>query len=89
MQIGVGFCMANQAFKGKVKGIFEKAIPGAFVDVSDGYRDNVHIVIVSRQFDGLTEREKDEYLWSIVRPVLSTETGRISLLLGYSPDQLK
>ena len=81
--------MANQAFKDKIKRIFEEAIPGAFIDVSDGYRDNVHIVIVSRRFDGLTEREKDDYLWSIVRLALLTEAERISLLLGYSPDELK
>ena len=78
--------MATQAFKDKVKGIFEEALPGAFVDVSDGYRDNVHVVIVTRRFDGLTERQKDEYLWSIVQPALEAEAGRISLLLGYSPD---
>jgi hypothetical protein len=81
--------MADQTFKDRVKQIFEEAIPRAFVDVSDGYRDNVHVVIVSRRFDGLTEREKDDYLWSIVRPALLTEAERISLLLGYSPDELK
>jgi len=81
--------MADQAFKDKVKQTFEKAIPRAFVDISDGYRDNVHVVIVSRPFDGMTEREKDDYLWSIARPALLTEAERISLLLGYSPDQLK
>ena len=81
--------MADQEFKNHVKQVFEKSLPGAFIDVSDGYRDNVHIVLVSRQFDGMPEREKDEYLWSIVRPALSTDAGRISLLLGYSPDQLK
>jgi len=81
--------MADQGVKDKVKQVFEKALPGAFIDVSDGYRDNIHIVIVSRQFDGMTEREKDDYLWSIARPALLTEAERISLLLGYSPDQLK
>jgi hypothetical protein len=81
--------MATQAVKDTIKRVFEKAIPEAFVDVSDGYRDNVHVVIVSRRFDELTEREKEEYLWDIVRPTLPKEAERISLLLGYSPDELK
>ena len=36
------------------------------VDVSDGFRDNVHIVVVSRKFTGKSEKEKQEMLWSII-----------------------
>ena len=43
--------MAEKTFKEKVKKVFKQEFPEDTVDVSDGYRDNVHVVIVSRKLD--------------------------------------
>jgi uncharacterized membrane protein len=45
--------MADLAFKEKVQQVFKREFPDDTVDVSDGYHDNVHVVIVSRKLDGL------------------------------------
>ena len=61
------------------------------VDVSDGFRDNVHVIVVSRKFDNMREKEKEDFLWGAIDRIgLSEEEKvRISLVLPYSPDELK
>jgi len=81
--------MAEQAFKEKVKRVFKQEFPEDTVDISDGYHDNVHVVIVSRKLDGLGERVKHELLWKIAQQGLGESATRISLLIGYSPAELK
>ena len=61
-----------------------------FVDVSDGDDDDVHVVVVSRKFDGKRMKEKNDLIWSIlVRNLQPEEWGRISLSIGASPEQIK
>ena len=81
--------MAEQEFKDKVKQMFKHHFPEYTVDVSDGYSDNVHVVIVSRKLDGLREKEKVAFLFDIAQRSLGDNATRISLLLGYSPAELK
>ena len=81
--------MAEQVFKELVTQVFKAGFPKDYVDVSDGYHDNVHVVVVSRKLDGLMEGEKLELLWDIAENGLDGDVMRISLLLGYSPDELK
>lgn len=81
--------MAEQVFKEKVRKVFKQEFSEDTVDVSDGYLDNVHVVIVSRKLDGLREREKHEFLWKIAQQGLGENATRISLLIGYSPAELK
>jgi stress-induced morphogen len=69
--------------------VFEAAYPEGYVDVSKGYRRNVHVVVVSRAFDGMTEREKHDAVWDLARERFGKDTQRISILLAYSPDELK
>jgi hypothetical protein len=81
--------MANETFKNKVTGVFRAAFPDGYVDVSEGYHGRLHVLVVSRDFDGLTEREKQARLWEVARQGLAEETPEISLLIGYSPEELK
>lgn len=61
------------------------------MDVSDGYQENVHIVVVSRKFTGLSEKEKQEMLWGVIdnSDLADAEKLSISLLVPYSPGDLK
>ncbi|MEW6367101.1 MAG: hypothetical protein AB1714_20925 [Acidobacteriota bacterium] len=73
---------------------FPKALPPdeALVDISDGYKDNIHVMVISRQFDKIkNERAKQELLWAIIdRAGLDDEEKLlISLVLPVSPAEIK
>ena len=60
------------------------------VDVSDGSDDYIHLVIVSRKFDGLRLKEKNNLIWSqLMKNLAPEEWGNISLSVGLSPEELK
>ena len=40
--------------------------PHDTVDVSSGHHDNIHVVVVSRKFDNMSEKRKQEYLWELI-----------------------
>ena len=64
--------------------------PDDLVDVSDGPDDSIHLVIVSRKFDGHRMKEKNDLIWSVlVKKLLSEEWGKVSLSVGASPDEIK
>ncbi|WP_435020960.1 hypothetical protein TA3x_002113 [Tundrisphaera sp. TA3] len=64
--------------------------PADLVDVSDGYDDNVHVVIVSRKFDGKRIKEKNDLIWDILSGHLPPDDwGHVTLSIGVSPEDLK
>jgi stress-induced morphogen len=65
--------------------------PDDLVDVSDGSDDDsVHVVIVSRKFDGHRMKEKNDLIWSVlVKELRAEEWGKISLSVGTSPEEIK
>lgn len=84
---------ANLALKTKIEEILRAQFPqpGETVDVSDGSGDNIHVVVVSRQFDNMREKSKQDLLWGTIdRSVLNdADKVKISMILPYSPDDLK
>jgi len=79
----------------EVKRILEEAFrqefPNDTVDVSDGYKENIHVMVVSRRFDTMNERQKQEMMWEIVDGTVLTkaEKSLISLLYPVSPAEIK
>lgn len=79
----------------QIKQIVEKALRREFptdtVDISDGYKDNIHVLVVSRKFDPLDERRQGEMLWTLIDATELTpdEKGLLSLVLAVSPALLK
>lgn len=64
--------------------------PSDLVDVSDGLDDNIHVVVVSRKFDGQRLREKNDLIWSILtRELKPEEWGQVTLSVGVSPEEIK
>jgi hypothetical protein len=60
------------------------------VDVSDGPEYGIHLVIVSRKFDGHRMKEKNELIWSLlVKNLTQEEWGKVSLSIGASPEEIK
>ena len=57
---------------------------------SDGPDDSIHVVIVSRKFDGRRMKEKNDLIWSVLVQNLSPEEwGKVSLSVGASPEEIK
>ena len=79
----------------QVKAILEKAFRAEFptdtVDISDGYKENIHVLIVSRSFDSMNEQEKQDRLWSIIdgTDLDPAEKQLVSLTLALSPAEIK
>ncbi len=70
---------------------FRIQFPNDTVDLSDGYQDNIHVLVVSRRFDDMPEKEKQDILWNVIDSVNLTdeEKGLISLVYPVSPAEVK
>ena len=70
---------------------FRKEFPRDTVDISDGYMDNIHVLVVSRRFDTMDETTKQDMLWTLINGSGLTESERslISLVLPLSPAEIK
>jgi stress-induced morphogen len=85
--------MADAQVKQKVRDVLRGGYfkdPDDLVDVSDGPDDSIHVVIVSRKFDGRRMKEKNDLIWSVlVQKLLPEEWGKVSLSVGASPEEIK
>jgi hypothetical protein len=85
--------MADASLKDKIGTVLKKGYfkdPDDLVDVSDGLDDNVHLVIVSRKFDGRRMQEKEDLIWSqLIEKLSPDEWGKVSLSIGVSPEEIK
>jgi stress-induced morphogen len=85
--------MADTQLKKKIRDALRGAYfkdPDDLVDVSDGPDDSIHVVIVSRKFDGRRMKEKNDLIWSVlVQDLRPEEWGKVSLSVGASPEEIK
>jgi len=75
----------------KIQELLKPEFPDSLVDVSpSGIRDNIHVKVVSRRFDGMRDHERQDFLWSLIDTSdLSQEQKlQISLILPLSPADL-
>ena len=85
--------MAALQLKEKIRDVLKHAYfkdADDLVDVSDGPDDSIHVVIVSRKFDGQRLKEKHDLIWAQLGQKLTPdEWGRVSLSIGVSPEEIK
>ena len=76
-------------FKRDLSERLKHEFPDGFVEVRDSGAalDKIRIVVVSHAFDGLTEPEKQEKVWSVVGS-LGDGATRVLRIMPYSPDEL-
>ena len=61
-----------------------------FVDVSDGAGDFIHVVVVSRKFNGHTMIDRSDIIWNeLLKHLSDEEWGHVSLLVGAIPEEIK
>ena len=70
---------------------FRRRFPDDTVDVSDGFEENIHVLVVSRKFDMMNERTKQDLMWEIIddTDLSDEEKGLISLAYPISVAQIK
>lgn len=61
-----------------------------FVDVSDGAVDLIHVVVVSRKFNGHTMIDRSDIIWDeLLKHLSDEEWGYVSLLIGATPEEVR
>jgi len=82
---------ADRTLMDKIHAALKKEFPADTVDVSPGYGDNVHVVVMSRKFDNMSEQQKQDYVWGLINAsgLTAEQKIRISLLLPLSPAEVK
>ena len=85
--------MADDSLKKEIRGILKKVYfndPDDLVWVSDGSEDEIDVVIFSHKFNGKRMKEKHDMIWSLLTQNLTPEQwGKISLLVGRTPEEIK
>jgi stress-induced morphogen len=83
--------MADAQLKSKIhdtlkQGYFSGADDVVDVSDSDASDEFVHVVIVSRKFEGRRLKEKSDLIWSeLVQRLSPEEWGHVTLSIGVSP----
>lgn len=82
---------SRSRIKQTIERAFRAEFPTDTVDISDGYRDNIHILIVSRRFDAMSEADKRDMMWTIIdeTDLTDAEKSLISLVMPVSPAEIK
>ena len=62
--------------------------PNVAVHTDEGEHGGIFVKVVSDQFDGLNEREKQDRIWNILRERLGFESEAIALVLAVGLDQI-
>lgn len=82
--------VTKNSLQQRVFDALKKRFPEETVDVSTENDGQLHVVVVSRHFDGMTPLESQDYLDGILQKALSRDDwSRITLLIGVSPDRVK
>ncbi len=72
----------------RVEAVLRAVFPQDTIETRPGYNGRVHVVVVSNQFNGRREVEKQQILWDILRDRLGEEVQVVSLALPYGTDEL-
>jgi len=71
-----------------VKRVLRQEFPQDTISTSEGYNGRVQVKIVSERFNNMTERQKQDFIWDLLRNHLPTDVHGISFVLAYGTDEL-
>ena len=80
----------RQEVKEVLREAFRREFPEDTVDISDGYKGNIHIMVVSRRFDRMSERKKQAVMWRIIdsTDLADEQKQLVSLAYPISPAEI-
>ena len=85
--------MASETLKQKIQNLLKTGYINDtkdFVDVSDGAGDFIHVVVVSRKFNGHTMIDRSDIIWDeLLKHLSDEEWGHVSLLIGAIPEEVR
>jgi acid stress-induced BolA-like protein IbaG/YrbA len=85
--------MAAKRLISKVKQVLKSgdfADEDDLVDVSEADDGSIHVVVVSRKFDGMPYKEKRDLIWTRLTSQLTpNEWSQVSLAIARSPEEIK
>lgn len=85
--------MMREALKQKIQNLLKTGYfndTKDFVDVSDGAGDFIHVVVVSRKFNGHTMIDRSDIIWDeLLKHLSDEEWGHVSLLVGAIPEEVQ
>ena len=85
--------MMREALKQKIQNLLKTGYfndTKDFVDVSDGAGDFIHVVVVSRKFNGHTMGGRSDIIWDeLLKHLSDEEWGHVSLLVGAIPEEVQ
>ena len=72
-----------------VKQVLQQTLGGERLIVTEeGYLGRVHVKIVSDQFNGKGERDKQNFVWDILNTELREEAQAVTFVACYGTDEL-
>ena len=71
----------------RVKEALRLVSPYDTIATDEGYNGRVHVKVISEQFNGRSEREKQDLIWSALHDRLGAEAEAASLALAYGTDE--
>jgi stress-induced morphogen len=77
-----------QAVADHVTQVLRVAFPDAAIQTERGWQGRVHVRIISPQFNGLREADKQEMVWTALRASLGEDAQAVSLVLVFGMDEL-
>jgi stress-induced morphogen len=72
----------------KVEEGLRRAFPQDTLELREGYRGHVHVLVVSNRFNGKTERQKQDLFWEILRAEAPDTADAVSVAIVYGTDEL-
>lgn len=57
--------------------------PNVAVQTDKGYEGRVFVRIVSKQFNGLSEKEKQDRIWDVLRTQLKEKSTLVALVMAF------
>lgn len=76
-----------KCIKQMLKADFVATHPGSEIQVSEGWGDNIHVLVVSEAFKGMSAEKRDNMVWPILEKLPKDEMIHISLCLLLTPEE--
>ncbi len=73
----------------QVKEVLRETFPEDTIEISKGYKGRVHVLVVSPKFNDMTDQQKQNFIWEILKAELEDEVQAVSLALVYGTDELR